>query len=116
MERFNKADCGILSSSKAADVGKPEKTCQLICKIEALKNINIPKYFIKDLLSGKKQAIDNYTFKYYYAQKPLNIGEAFPSNVDGNTEAQAIFIIDSAVETRCRGEKDIVQTTNTQWQ
>ncbi len=27
MERFNKADCGILSSSKAADVGKPEKTC-----------------------------------------------------------------------------------------
>lgn len=56
-------------------------------KSEASHKLGIPKYFITDLLKGKKKDKYNYTLIYYNATKPLNIGEALTCNDDGNTEA-----------------------------
>lgn len=54
---------------------------------DAAIGLDIPRYFVKDLLKGKKKDIYNYTLKYYYATKPLNIGETLTDSADGNTEA-----------------------------
>ena len=46
-------------------------------KQEASKQLNISRYFVTDLLNGKKDQINGYTIKYDYAlNKPLNIGKA----------------------------------------